>query len=210
MIIEPKISDNLNEVHYLKNVLTNEELICGALMQNEEEYNIVKEDIEINSSKLKNVKFISCSFEKSYFVDVIFENCDLSNINLSKSTFKKVIFKDCKLNGANFTESYFENVTFDNCNARTIYLDQSSIYSTKFNESILKDSSISYVNFKYIEIYKSDFTLCNFSKSKLNGLDFSNSIIDGIIVYNEDLKGVVMNEMQALSFVKLLGIKIKN
>ena len=37
----------------------------------------------------------------------------------------------------------------------------------------------------------------------------SSSTIDGITIYQEDLKGCIMNDYQALDFIKLLGIRIK-
>ena len=47
-----------------------------------------------------------------------------------------------------------------------------------------------------------------FGKTKLNKIDFSKCNIEGIITYTEDLKGCFMNENQALSFIKILGINI--
>jgi uncharacterized protein YjbI with pentapeptide repeats len=208
MIIEPKLVKNLTKTKDLSNALLKEDLVISSYITDTEIYNLDKKDIEINGSHLKNIKFINCNFEKSYFVDTIFEFCDLSNLNLSSSTFKRVIFKDCKLSGANFNRSYLENVKFATCNARNIYLDECAIYSCNLNETNFSFANLTSVDFKNTEIYNCNFLECNFSKTKLHKLDFSNSEISGIIIFTEDLKGVIMNESQALDFVKILGIRI--
>lgn len=43
----------------------------------------------------------------------------------------------------------------------------------------------------------------------LKGMDFSDSEIDGIGVMCEDIKGLAVNEYQAMGLAKLLGIIIK-
>lgn len=209
MIIEPKLAKELNKIDNFNDFLLKEDLIISSYILDTEIYNLDKKDIEINGSHLKNIKFINCNFEKSYFVDTIFEFCDLSNLNLSSSTFKRVIFKDCKLSGTNFNSSYLENVTFTTCNARNVYLDECALYSCKLNETNFAFANLTLVDFKNTEIYNCNFSECNFSKTKLNKLDFSNSDISGIIIFTEDLKGVTMSESQALDFVKILGIRTK-
>ena len=43
----------------------------------------------------------------------------------------------------------------------------------------------------------------------LKGIDFSDSEIDGIGVLAQDIKGMTVNEYQAMGLAKLLGIIIK-
>ena len=49
---------------------------------------------------------------------------------------------------------------------------------------------------------------CQRLKEKLKDIDFSKSIISGIAVYLNDLKGAIINEMQAIELTGLLGVKI--
>lgn len=46
-------------------------------------------------------------------------------------------------------------------------------------------------------------------RTNLKGIDFSTCNIDGIVVDREDLKGVIVNQFQAVELSKLLGIIIK-
>ena len=46
-------------------------------------------------------------------------------------------------------------------------------------------------------------------RTNLKGIDFSTSNIDGIIIDKEDLKGLIVNQFQAVELSKLLGIVVK-
>ena len=48
-----------------------------------------------------------------------------------------------------------------------------------------------------------------FSNTHLTGIDLSSCDIEGIAVSLNDVKGLVITQMQALNLLYLLGIKIK-
>ena len=54
-----------------------------------------------------------------------------------------------------------------------------------------------------------NFCGSNFSNTSLDCIDFSTCNIQGITVYPNDLKGVILTDYQALEFIRLLGIQIK-
>ena len=62
---------------------------------------------------------------------------------------------------------------------------------------------------KNINISNCDFSYCNLSYTSLNGIDFSTCNITGITLFPNDIKGAILNDIQALEFIKLLGIVIK-
>ena len=46
-------------------------------------------------------------------------------------------------------------------------------------------------------------------KTSLSGIDFSTCDITGIVVLPQDLRGVIVDEYQAMELSKLLGIVVK-
>ena len=60
------------------------------------------------------------------------------------------------------------------------------------------------------QVNECKFIITNFFNTKLEGIDFSTSNIDGIIVSDnfKELKGIKVNEIQAIELSKLIGIKI--
>ena len=69
-------------------------------------------------------------------------------------------------------------------------------------------------NLSEVKLKDTTFDNCNLSQAQifrtnLKGIDFSNCNITGIVVGIEDIKGLTVNEFQALELSKLLEIKIK-
>ena len=58
----------------------------------------------------ENVSFQDTFFIRFDFVDVIFKNCDLSNMKLEERFLNRVIFEECKMNGTNFIDATLKDV----------------------------------------------------------------------------------------------------
>ena len=97
--------------------------------------------------------------------------------------------KETIMQYGNFTEANFKNVIIEDSN--------------------ISSGSLSEVKFKNVNFKNADFSNSQFFRTKLTGIDFSGSNISGIVVGIEDLKGAIVNELQALELANLLGIKIK-
>ena len=62
---------------------------------------------------------------------------------------------------------------------------------------------------KKLVIDNCDLACASFFKTKLKDIDLSTNIISGIIVGYEDIKGAVIDSMQAIDLMGLLGVNIK-
>ena len=94
-----------------------------------------------------------------------------------------------KINLSNFSGSNIKNCIFKDCDCSS-----SRFVTTKFKD---------------VEFNNMNFNESEFFHTSLNKLDFSNSEIYGISITPDCLKGIIVNEYQALSLSKLLGIIIK-
>ena len=77
-------------------------------------------------------------------------------------------------------------------------------YETKLDYFVLSQCKVDKIKFEDSSLMAS--TLVG---TKLCGIDFRTSIIEGIIVKVEDIKGMIVNEWQALDLAKLLELDIK-
>ena len=73
----------------------------------------------------------------------------------------------------------------------------------------MQNSSISETKFKNVKFIENNLTNSQLFKTKLKEVDFTSCNIEGITVGLEDVKGMIVNDMQALELSKLLGIIIK-
>ena len=73
----------------------------------------------------------------------------------------------------------------------------------------LQNASMNEVTWKDIAFLECNFNKAELVRTKLKGIDFSTCEFSGVTVNIPDLKGVIVNEFQALELSKLLGIIIK-
>jgi uncharacterized protein YjbI with pentapeptide repeats len=146
---------------------------------------------------------------KMEFADVIFEHCDLSNIEMQECVFRRVIFRHCRLMGCDMSSCQFHDVVMDSCQGGYLNLNGANLHDVAVKECVFTEASFAMMKIKDFRIKECDFTSSEWMDTKMKDLDFSDSIIDGIAVNPENLRGVIVNSEQAVAMAKLLGICIK-
>lgn len=143
------------------------------------------------------------------FTDVTFENCDFSNIDMRECVFHRVIFNKCRLTGTDLTQGTIDSVLIRNSLAQYANFSSSKIKDSEFVEDVFVDGGFSMCKLNHVEISKCDFSRAEFNDTKLNRLDFSTSNISEVIFDINHIRGIILNEEQALACAKLLGIVVK-
>ena len=64
-------------------------------------------------------------------------------------------------------------------------------------------------NLKVVTYKETSLIRAQFVKTPLKNIDLSTSNIEGILIKIQDLKGLIVNDIQAIQLSKLLGIIIK-
>ena len=107
-------------------------------------------------------------------------------------------YEDEQYNDVNLYEVEFENCKFTNV------CIQNGTAST-----ILKNSYFQETKNKNIYFENSDLTEAQFYKTSLDGVDLSNSKIEKIGITIEDIKGAIIDQLQVVDVLYLLGVKLK-
>ena len=74
------------------------------------------------------------------FFDVVFENCDLSNVDWREVDLLRVRFQNCKMVGGNLAELTAHHVEFIQCNLQYANLNDGAFQEVLFAESNLKQT----------------------------------------------------------------------
>lgn len=182
--------------------------IENKLISKLEEIDFNAEDVEFEKCIFKDCK-INGSFEKAVFHDVIFENCDLSNCLFREGSFIRVEIRNSKFVGCDFSDSRVYHLTGKEVIFRYANFSSASLEEVLFKKCDLSNSSFTECKLKntYFELSKLEQT--QFFKTRLKGIDISTCEIGGIITTFEDIKGMIVNNFQAIELSKLLGIIIK-
>lgn len=133
----------------------------------------------IISEKISDVK----SLERAEYIECIFTNCDLNNLNLSNYSFKECKFTTCNLSNIQVEHTSFKEVLFDSCKLIGIQfelcnpfllklefekssLDYSSFYQLKLAKTNFNNCSLIEVDFSETQLTQSIFNHCDLSLSK--------------------------------------------
>lgn len=164
---------------------------------------------EINCCKFERIIFKETSLLKINIDDVIFINCDLSNIKFIELRAYRIKFVNCKLVGTNFINSTINNISIidskcdyiniSGSNIKNIEVINSNFIEASLIDTKLKNTDFKEVNFKNIEVIN----------TPLKDIDLSNSIIEGIRIDLKSLKGSIINIYQSMDLINLLGVKVK-
>lgn len=169
-----------------------------------------EEALHIDRVVFENVTFLETSWPRSEFVDVVFLNCDLSNMDMSRAVFHRTEFRNSKLMGTNFAEAGIRHTLFEECT-----LNYAAFGFTLCNTVSFVSSTMRFADFYEMELKSSEFQLCdlndiNFTQTSLNGIDLSTNTFESVQVSIDKLQGCTVSTDQAIAFARQMGMIIAN
>ena len=189
--------------------ISHSEDIEYCYFENEDCNNIELWDFKFQYCKFNHVCMQQGKLEKITFIDVIFDNCNFSNTEFTECAFIRCEFNNCKLSGCNLSENRLYNVSFLETNASYANLSMASAENVLFKDTNLRNSYFQETKIKNIYFENADLTQVQFFKTSLKGIDLSSSKIEGIAVTIDDIKGAIIDQLQAMDLLYLIGVKIK-
>ena len=176
-------------------------------------------DQNLSYQDVRNLIIRECQFDKLVMnrnhlerfecSNVIFRNCDFSNMEWIGASFHQVHFIQCKLTGTNFAESYLRDCLFEDCladyasfsatNQKVIHFKQTSLNQTEFVE----------VTWKHLLFDQCSLTGSSWFHTKLAGLDLTQSIFEKIALSQELMAGLKVTTEQAVTIAAGLGLIVE-
>jgi len=196
------------------------------IINNNEFYEVVFNQINLQKQTLTNKIFESCQFQNCdfsenifqscKFIDCEFTTCNLSNIKLNYTTFNEVVFQQCKLIGVNWTEVKWPSIAltspikFYQCD-----LSHVSFYELNLPELILQNCKAKQVDFRAADLSHGDFTQTDFEGSlfmhtNLNHADFTEAFNYVISPVDNKIKKAKFSLPDAMNLLQVFDIEIKD
>ena len=188
--------------------LDNQDYVEGLQFENDT-IDFPLANLEINGCTFSHVTFAS-SMERVDLLDVVFDHCDLSNLDFSNRSIHRVIFRDCKLVGTIFIEASLEHVRFENCTLTYSNFTSSFLRNVMFCNTNMDEVSFNEVTWKYLTFDHCTFAQTEFLHTSLKQLDFTSSDISGILLDPSSVRGMIVTSYQAITLSRLLGIVIQD
>ena len=191
----------------LRGVEAGSELFCELLV-NDDEVDCRSFSREVVDGV--DLSFPGCRFREARLTDVLFENCDLSNVDLSGSVLFRVEFRACKLMGTNLSDGVLNNVLFRHCNARYMNLSMGRLKQVLFAHGDMQGSALESCRLEAVAFDTCSLVEAEFSRTSLKGIDLTSSRLEGLRLGVGDLRGVIVSPVQALDLTRYLGLVVKD
>lgn len=170
------------------------------------------------NQKIRNITFDSCIFEECTFLDYLesclfinskFVKCNFSNIMIIKMGIHSCLFNTCRMVGTNICDTKLAYSDFIENNMRYVILSDTSLDNTVIKDSNLVDGSFYMVDFKNSKFDNNDFSRLEIRKTHMKGIDLSSCKIEELRITPECIQGMIVNQVQAIELISILGIIIK-
>ena len=192
-----------------EDIAAEEEALEGLLFDGVPAMEAELSRLEVRGCVFRHNVWQQATLQKSGFVDVIFDKCDLSGCDFTGAVFSRVRFQGCRLTGANFAETVFRDVAFTDCRAPYLNLASAKAQRLLFADCRLTEAS--FQELKWTAAFqRCDLTGATFHFAPLKGINLTTSRIDGLRVSLPDLKGTIVNTFQAADLARLLGLVIND
>ena len=146
--------------------------------------------MRLTDVRIKSSDCSSAVWEKARWRRIHIEGCRLIGLQLREIHGVDVLMQECNLEGAIITAAFLKSARFVQCNLRRALLEGTDLGGATFRGCDLTDVDL--------------------TGSKLKGADFRGSILDGIRVAAGQLQGTIIDPVQALYIVGMLGITVKD
>lgn len=168
------------------------------------------ENVVLRRSILEKVTLQRAKLIRFEAGNVIFKNCDFSNLEWIGGSFHQVVFESCKLTGCNFAESYLRDCQFKDCVINFGSFSGTNLKNVAFENCQMTDSEFFEVTWKHLFLINNELDNSNWLRTNLAGLDFTTNRFNKIAFSLEQLKGLKVDSYQALTIAAGLGLQIED
>jgi len=186
-------------------------------------------EVALSGQTYENQQFSGQTLDRLECSETVFSGCRLSECNFRDCDFSRVSFIRCDFSNSDFSESYFRDCVFEECKAVGTQWLQTGWIQVTARKSVFSLANFSESAWKKAELEDCDFceavlARCRWEKVRLTqirlqraclfrtplaGMDLTSCETEELVVSGEELRGAVVDRLQASEFAKLLGIVIK-
>ncbi|RYG72518.1 pentapeptide repeat-containing protein [Lentibacillus lipolyticus] len=205
-IQKPDLPEKLDTMTLEK--LTDQDNLEMGVIQEATGDPIHAEHVRFEQMYFQNVRLNEAMLPFSHWLDVIFENCDLSGIQLQGARLNRVAFRNCKLAGADLDRAVISDVTWTDCQAPYLLCNQAELRDVRFDQCLLKGANFMDVSQDHLQFGTSNIEDVQFSGTSLKKVDLSRCEFNGIHLEEQDLRGAVIAPEQASGLIGLFGVEV--
>jgi uncharacterized protein YjbI with pentapeptide repeats len=140
--------------------------------------------------------------------DVRFTSCNLTNAAWSKLGCARAEFIGCRMTGFTTLEAVFHDTVFKDCKVDLAQFYQAKMHRVRFEDCLLTEADFRAANLTGLVFARCDLSNADFTGATLEGADLRGCQIDGMRAGPTELRGAIIDEVQALALVRAMGITV--
>jgi uncharacterized protein YjbI with pentapeptide repeats len=148
-------------------------------------------------------------FSKPRLQDCRLRSADLSAARWEHVRLRRVEIVDSRLLGADWTESDLEDVLFRSCTLDGILLAASRWRSVRLENCSLKNAVLENAELPGAVFLDCDLAGADLRGALLAGADFRGSKLGGLQAGPKEMKGAIVDSLQAVQVAAILGVVVK-
>lgn len=160
---------------------------------------------------LEGCRFQNADLTRVSFTDCLLKSCDFSGAKLWEGYFSRCRLQSCRALGANFAESRLFNVMFSGCQLRYACFERTRWDRVQAEDTCLVECMVTQAALKQLSFAGADLSGACFSGTPLKGLDLRGCTVTNLSCSedNRELRGAVVDLLQAAELARLLGVVIR-
>ena len=164
--------------------------------------------LSITRARLRNVRF-GAALPAAELEDVIFDSCDLSNVDFSDAILLRTVFMNCRMTGVNFGGAVLRDTALENSMAEYANFRFARLDRVSFTGCGCANADFGEASFDRVRLERTDLRQAQMSGTCLTDIDFTSCEIDGLGARPENLRGAIFSADQAVTAAKIIGITIR-
>lgn len=140
--------------------------------------------------------------------DARFAGCNLANAAWPKASCVRTEFIGCRMTGFSTQEALFNDIIFRDCKVDLAQFYQTKLRGVRFEECPLTGTDFRASDLTGVVFVHCDLSNTDFTGATLSGADLRGCQIDGMRAGPNELRGAIIDEVQALALVRAMGIVI--
>lgn len=165
--------------------------------------------VTFDTVQFTHVRLGSTVLQAPHLRDVRFETCDLADAAWEKAQMSRVEVVESRLVGFKAGEARLQDVLFQDCNGTLALFWSATFTAVRFQTCVLSEASFYEADLSGVVFDRCDLRGADLRGAKLTGADFRGSEVEGLRVEGCDLRGVVIDPTQAVTFAGLLGLIVR-
>lgn len=171
-------------------------------------------DIEVTGLLLDQIRFTRVLLSRGHLsapevIDARLEACDLAGAEWEKARLTRVELVGCRLTGARMIDATVDDLVATESNLEMGIFWNARFRGVRFERCLLRGASFEGADLAGAIFRGCDLTGADFRNTKLEGTDFRGSSIVGLRIGASEIRGTIIDPMQAVDLVHLLGVRVE-